>query len=127
MRRLTEKEEPVMQVLWQLGRAFVKEIVAELPEPKPPVTTVSSIVRKLESEGFVGHESFGKTYRYFPRVSKSDYRKSYFQEVLDNYFGGSPEKVLSFFVQEEKLDPDEINELLDRIRRKEEGDQTPPS
>ncbi len=107
-----------MQALWKLERAFAKEIRAELADPKPPITTVSSIVRKLESEGFIGYEAFGKTHRYFPKVSLEDYRKSFFQRVLDDYFGGSPERVLSFFVQEEQMDPEEINRLLEKIKRK---------
>ena len=78
MLRLNEKEEQIMQVLWRMERAFVKEILAELPEPKPPITTVSSIVRKLEGEGLIGHEAFGKTHRYYPIVKKSEYRRSFF-------------------------------------------------
>lgn len=109
-----------MQILWRLERGFVKEILAEWPDPKPPVTTVSSMVRKLEGEGFVGHEAFGKTHRYFPKVSKGDYRRSAFHEMLDNYFGGSAEQLLSFFVREEDVDPEEINRLLEEIQRKEE-------
>lgn len=118
MRRLTDKEEPVMQALWKLERGFVKEILAELTEPKPPITTISSIVRKLEHEGFIGHEAFGKTFRYYPIVTKEAYRKAFFQKVVKDYFGGSPEKVLSFFVQEEEIDLEEVNRLLEEIKKK---------
>lgn len=120
---LNEKEEQIMQVLWRLKNAFVKEILAELPEPKPPITTVSSIVRKLETEGIIGHEAFGKTHRYFPILQKSAYRKSFFQRMLNNYFGGSPEQLLSFFVTEQELPPEDLEKLLERIRKSEEAEK----
>lgn len=121
MTQLNHREEQIMQVLWKLERAFVKEIVAELPDPKPPITTVSSIVRKLETEGLIGHDSFGKTHRYYPILKKRDYRKSFFRRFLDGYFGGSPEQVLSYFVKEEKIDPKELDKLLDKIRKDNEA------
>lgn len=111
-----------MQVLWRLERAFVKEVVAELEDPKPPMTTVSSIVRKLEAEGLVAHEEFGKTYRYYPVLKKKDYRKSYFRQMMDDYFGGSTEQLLSHFIKEENIDPANLKELLDRIKNKEDAD-----
>ena len=122
MIRLNEKEEQIMQVLWRLERAFVKEIVAELESPRPPVTTVSSIVRKLEAEGLVGHEEFGKTYRYYPILKKKDYRKSFFRQMMEDYFGGSTEQLLSHFVQEENMDPANLKKLLDKIKNKEDAD-----
>ena len=122
MIRLNEKEEQVMQDLWRLERAFVKEIVAELESPRPPVTTVSSIVRKLEAEGLVGHEEFGKTYRYYPILKKKDYRKSFFRQMMEDYFGGSTEQLLSHFVQEENMDPANLKKLLDKIKNKEDAD-----
>jgi len=123
MRRLNSKEEQIMQILWKLDRAFVKEIRAEMEAPRPPITTVSSIVRKLESEGFINHENFGKTYRYFPAIPQDSYRKSTFRRLLDNYFGGSPRQLLSYFVEEEDVSPEEINQILEDIRRKEEEDK----
>lgn len=121
MLRLNEKEEQIMQVLWRMERAFVKEILAELPEPKPPITTVSSIVRKLEGEGLIGHEAFGKTHRYYPIVKKSEYRRSFFRDFMDNYFGGSPRQVLSYFVKEEDMDPEDLERLLRELEDKEKN------
>jgi len=111
-----------MQILWRMQRAFVKEIRAEMEDPKPPVTTVSSTVRKLEQEGFVGHEAFGKTYRYFPRIDREKYRKSTFRRLIDNYFGGSPKQLLSYFVREEDVSPEELDAILEEIRKKEQGE-----
>lgn len=119
MKKLNHKEEQVMQVLWQLGKGFVKEILDELPAPKPPITTVSSIVRKLEAEGLIGHEAFGKTHRYFPILKKEDYRKSSFRQFINNYFGGSPEQLLSYFVKEEDLAPEELDRLLEKIKEQQ--------
>ncbi len=122
MKRLTHKEEMIMQILWRLEKAFVKEIIAEiiaLGEPEPPYNTISSIVRKLDTEGIVGHEAFGKTYRYFPILKKEAYRKSSFRQFIDNYFEGSKAQMLSYFVSEEKIDPAELDELLDQIKNKE--------
>jgi predicted transcriptional regulator len=119
MKRLNEREEQIMQILWRLKNAFVKEILAEMSEPKPPITTVSSIVRKLETEGIIGHEAFGKTHRYYPILEKSEYRKSFFRRMLNNYFGGSPEQLLSFFMDEQELPPEELDRLLEKIRQSE--------
>lgn len=119
MKKLNEKEEQIMQILWQMERAFVKEIMDRLEEPKPPVTTVSSIVRKLESEGWIGHEAFGKTHRYFPLVSKEDYARSSFRQVFEDYFGGSPKQLLSFFVEEEQADALELQRLLEELKQKQ--------
>lgn len=111
-----------MQALWKLERAFVKEIVAELAPPQPPVTTVSSIVRKLEGEGFIGHESFGKTYRYYPAVSKQQYRSKAFNHLMKSYFESSAEALLSHFVQEEEVSYGELEALLDKIKKQEDHD-----
>lgn len=120
MRRLNEKEEQTMQILWRLKRAFVKEILAEWDEPKPPITTLSSLVRKLDTEGIIGHDSFGKTHRYFPILKKESYKKSSVKNLLTNYFAGNPEQLLSYFVKEENMAPDELKDLLEKIKNRGE-------
>lgn len=107
-----------MQILWARGKAFVRDIMDDLPAPQPPVTTVSSIVRKLEAEGLVGHESFGKTYRYFPVLEKENYGRSVATELLNDYFGGSPRQLLSFFLENDNADPAEIERLLAELKKK---------
>lgn len=119
MKRLNHKEEEVMAILWRLGHAFVHDILAEMEAPQPPYNTVSSIVRKLQDEGLIGFEAFGKTHRYFPILKKEDYRKTAFQRMLDHYFGGSPADLLSYFVKEEKMDPGELDALLKKIKDQE--------
>ncbi|MEZ4943168.1 MAG: BlaI/MecI/CopY family transcriptional regulator [Saprospiraceae bacterium] len=123
MKRLNHKEEEVMTILWRLGNAFVNDILAEMEEPKPPYNTVSSIVRKLETEGLVGYEAFGKTHRYFPILKKEDYRANAFRRFMDNYFGGSPTALLSYFVQEENLEAAELEKLLELIKNRDENER----
>lgn len=108
-----------MQILWRLERAFVKDILDAMEDPKPPITTVSSIVRKLEAEGWLGYESFGKTYRYYPIIQKDAYLKASFQYLIRDYFEGSPRQLLSFFVEEQQSDPEELARLLEEIKKKD--------
>ncbi len=107
-----------MAILWRRGHAFVHDILSEMEEPKPPYNTVSSAVRKLVDMGHVGFEAFGKTHRYFPILKKETYRGNAFKKLMDNYFGGSPKDMLSYFVKEENIDPEEINRLLEEIKKK---------
>ena len=122
MKRLNHKEEEVMTILWRLGNAFVHDILNEMDEPKPPYNTVSSIVRKLVAEGLIGYEPFGKTHRYFPILKKEDYRANAFRRFMDNYFGGSPAALLSYFVREENLDQDDLNKLLEEVKKRDENE-----
>ena len=84
---LTRAEEEIMQILWEIQKGFVKNIVEKLPDPKPAYNTVSTIVRILETKGFVGHTAFGKTYEYYPLINRDDYRKHHLNSMLKNYFG----------------------------------------
>ncbi|OWP64732.1 transcriptional regulator [Hymenobacter amundsenii] len=109
---LTRAEEQVMQVLWQRGPSFVKDVVPELPPPAPAYTTVSTIIRILEQKGFVDHEAFGRTHRYFALVARDEYRRFSLGKLLGGYFGGSFSRLVSFFAQEENLDAAQLEELL---------------
>ena len=112
LKELTRAEEQIMQELWDLGKAFVKDIIDRLPEPKPAYNTVSTIVRILETKGFVAHEAFGKSHRYYPIVSKEEYRTFATGKLLHGYFNNSARNMLSFFLEEEKLDLKDADELL---------------
>jgi BlaI family penicillinase repressor len=119
MEELTKAEERIMQVLWKLQTAFVKDIIDELEEePKPPYNTISSIVRLLEKKGYVSYKAYGKTYEYFPAISKEDYTKTTFSKLFSGYFDNSPTSLLSFMVKEEKLSKDDIEELKALINKK---------
>jgi len=112
MKELTKAEEQIMQELWLLEKAFVKEIVDKLPEPKPAYNTVSTIIRILEKKGFVDHYAYGKTHQYFPLISKTDYTKSYFKNFLSGYFSNSFQEMVSFFAKEDKMTLSELEEIV---------------
>lgn len=111
MKNLTKAEEEIMQILWELNSAYVKDIIKRLPVPKPAYNTVSTIVRILEKKGFVAHKAYGKTYKYFPLVSKREYRKNHFKSFVENYFGNSYKTLTSFFTKEENLSLEELEEI----------------
>lgn len=115
MNELTKAEEEIMQHLWELERAYVKDIIECLPTPKPAYTTVSTIVRILENKGFIDHEAFGKTHQYFPIVSKEDYRRFVTEKLMSSYFGNSVGEMVSFFVKEQQIDLGEADEILKMI------------
>ena len=116
-KELTKAEEQVMQILWQIKKGFVKEILDKMPEPKPAYNTVSTIVRILEKKGFVGYEAFGKSHQYHPLVEKSDYSNHYLKTFMHSYFGGSFQQMLSFFAKENNLDAQELDEVLKHVKK----------
>ena len=118
MQKLTTKEEEIMHVLWDLNKAFVKDVVAKLPSPKPHYNTVSTVIRKMEDKGFVAHEDFGNTFRYFPLITKEQYRKAFFSNAVNSYFQNSYKNVVSFFAQEEKISAEELREIIKLIEKK---------
>lgn len=119
MQELTKAEEQIMQVIWELEKCFVKEIIPHLPEPKPAYNTVSTIVRILEKKEFLAYNAFGKTHQYYPIISKEDYANYKTDSLLGNYFGNSVEKMMSFFVKENKLDINDLDELLKNLKKDE--------
>jgi BlaI family penicillinase repressor len=117
MKELTKAEEQVMQILWDLKKAFVKDVIEQLPEPKPAYTTVSTIIRILEQKEFVGYKAYGKTHEYFPLVSKDVYKKFITKGLLKDYFSGSLKNLVSHFAEKEKIDVKELDEILKIIEQ----------
>lgn len=117
MKELTKAEEQVMQILWDLEKAFIKDILARMPEPKPAYNTVSTIVRILETKGFIGHNAYGKTHEYYPLVAKDDYSNFFLKNFVSNYFGGSFRKLVSFFAKENDLNTRELEEMIKHIEK----------
>lgn len=111
MKELTKAEEQIMQILWNLEKGFVNDILEKLPIPKPAYNTVSTIVRILEKKGFVSHKAYGKTHEYYPLISKKEYTKSYFKGFMNNYFENSYQALASFFTKENKLSIEELEEI----------------
>jgi BlaI family transcriptional regulator, penicillinase repressor len=124
-RELTRAEEQIMHILWDKGSGLVHDILREFNDPKPAYNTVSTIIRILEQKGFVGHKAYGRTYEYFPLVTKKDYTKTYFRSFVANYFGNSYKSVASFFTAEENLSVQEledIRQLMDEEIRKQKNE-----
>ncbi|MCG7501382.1 BlaI/MecI/CopY family transcriptional regulator [Tenacibaculum sp. Mcav3-52] len=116
-KQLTKAEEQIMQVLWKLKKASVKEVITELPEPKPAYNTVSTIIRILETKEFVGHESKGRRYIYYPLVEKSEYSNESLHKLMNGYFGGSFKSMVSFFMKENKMDIQELESILKEVNK----------
>jgi BlaI family transcriptional regulator, penicillinase repressor len=112
MKHLTNREEEIMEIFWEKGPIYVKDIIDEMPDPKPHYNTVSTIVRGLEDKGFVGHEQFGNTHRYFAVISKEEFGRDSLKNMVGKYFNKSYASVVSMFVEEEKISLDEIKELI---------------
>jgi predicted transcriptional regulator len=117
-KQLTKAEEQLMQVLWDLEMASVKEIIEQLPKPKPAYNTVSTIIRILETKDFVGHKAKGRGHIYYPLVKKTDYSNKSLQKIVDGYFEGSFKSMVSFFVKKNDVDITELESILDKISDK---------
>jgi len=120
MRQLTKAEEEVMQLLWKLEKANVAALINELPLPKPAYNTISTIVRILESKGFVGHEQEGKGYLYYPLIKKAEYSNQSINKLVDGYFQGSFKSMVSFFMKKNDVSISELQDILKEINDKEE-------
>lgn len=118
-KQLTRAEEQVMKILWKLEKAFIKEIIAEIPEApgkgKPAYSTISTIVRLLEDKGFVTHQAFGNTYRYEPLIKKEAYTSFWLDRFMTDYFGGSFARLASFFAKDKNVDISDIEDILENI------------
>lgn len=117
MKELTKAEEQIMQLLWEQEKAFVKDIVEQIPEPKPAYNTVSTIIRILEKKGFVGYKAYGKTHEYFPLVSRKDYTRSFMKNFMRNYFSGSFQEMVSFFAKEDNMSLADLDEMMEDVKR----------
>ena len=118
MKVLTKAEEQIMQVLWNLEKAFLREIIDELPDPKPHNNTVATIIKILVEKEFVGITVFGRTHQYYPLVSKDTYSKSTMKSFVKGYFEGSFSNVVSFMVKENNLSVEELELLLKQLKKK---------
>jgi len=120
MKQLTRAEEQVMQIVWEIKKGFLKDIVERFPEPKPAYTTVSTVIRVLIKKGFIGFKSYGKTNEYFPALTKSEYFKGNIKPMINNYIEGSPVRLALFFTSESVTltELEEIRQLIDeRIKK----------
>ncbi len=123
MKKLTKVEEQIMQIIWQLERCTVSDIRKELGDPDEiPHSTVSSVARILEKKGFLDHKAYGRTYEYFPIIKQEEYSNQTLKGFIDNYFEGSFERLVSFFVKKNDINPEEIKDLLAKIDDSEKSE-----
>ncbi len=115
MKKLTQKEEEIMNIFWEKGPMFVKELKALYSDQKLHYNTLSTIVRSLEEKGFIDHEQFGNTHRYFPALSREEYKKKTLGNVVKKYFDNSYKNVVSLLVEEENISLEELKKLIDEI------------
>src|SRR5687767_10355343 len=116
MIKLAKREEQIMQAFWDLEKAFIKEIIPCLPDPKPHYNSVATMVKILEEKGFLDHESIGNVYRYFPIVSREEYQKHAMKDIVSQYFDNSYPRMLAFFAKQQNLSEAELKEILDMIK-----------
>lgn len=109
-----------MRVLWQLQKGFVKDVLAELPEPKPAYNTVSTIIRILEKKELVGYTAYGKTHEYFPLITEEQYRRFQTEQLMANYFDNSLKKLVSFFVNDKNISLNEADEIIKLLNKQKD-------
>lgn len=115
MKKLTKKEAEIMNLFWEHGAMFVRELRELYPEPRPHINTLSTMVRILESNGYLSHKAFGPSYQYYPLVSREEYSRSSLSGVISSCFGNSYLRAVSTLVREEKISLDELRQLIDQI------------
>lgn len=116
-RSLTRAEAEIMKILWQLGKAFIKDIIAQMNEPKPAYTTVATFVRILEKKGIVAHKTYGNTHEFYPLISEQEYRKYEVQQLVENYFDNSVSNLVSFFMKDDNLKKSDLDDLAAFIEK----------
>ena len=117
IKSLTRAEEQIMQALWSLEKAFLRELVDVLPGPKPHQNTVATILKILVEKGFVGIEPFGRMHQYYPLISKEAYSKARMKTMVKSYFGGSFSNAVSFMVKENNLSLEDLERLLKELKK----------
>ena len=111
-KELTRAEEQIMQILWEIRKGFIKDVILHMPKPKPAYSTVSTIMRILVTKGFVGYKAYGKTHEYFPLIDRETYKGYTTEKLLNNYFGNSVENFILFFVDKKNMNAREADEII---------------
>ncbi len=115
---LTKAEEQIMQAIWKLDKAFLRDIIEALPNPKPHNNTVATIVKILVEKEFVGINTFGRMHQYYPLVPKDAYSKSTLKTIVKSYFEGNYSNAVSFMVKENGLSIEDLELLLKQLKKK---------
>lgn len=118
MIKLAKREEQIMQTFWDVEKAFIRDIIPMLPDPKPHYNSVATMVKILEEKGFLGHDVIGNMFCYFPLINREEYQKHALKDVVSQYFDNSYPRMLAFFAKEQNLSEDELNEIVNLIKTK---------
>ena len=118
MERLTNQEEEIMLVIWNKSGGYIKDFLEALSEPKPPYTTVASIVKNLERKGYISSKRYGNTYYYSPVIAEGDYKRKYVSGIVRNYFENSYKEMVTFFAREQKISSEYLQDIIDIIEKK---------
>lgn len=118
MEKLTHQEQEMMLIIFQQGKGFIKDFIEKMEEPRPPYTTVASIVKNLERKGYVKAKRYGNTYEYSPVMEESEYKSKFMSGVVQNYFENSYKEMVSFFVEKQKISAEELQEIIQLIEKK---------
>lgn len=119
LEKLNKLEEDLMQIVWRLGEATVGNFLEEISEPKPPYTTLASIIKNLEKKHYLASKRYGNVYVYQPAISEENYKKAFMGNVVQDYFKNSYKEMVSFFVKDEKISAQELKEIIDLIEKGE--------
>ncbi|MCD8042887.1 MAG: BlaI/MecI/CopY family transcriptional regulator [Tannerellaceae bacterium] len=118
MDKLTRQEEEAMLWIWELQPCYIKDILAKYPDPKPPYTTLASIVKNLERKKYVKARRNGNIYEYYALIPESEYKRTFMSGVVQNYFENSYKEMVSFFAKDQKISADDLKEIIDMIEKK---------
>ena len=114
--KLTAQEEEAMLAIWQLQGGTVKDFLCQMPVPRPPYTTLASVVKNLVRKGYVSAQKVGNTYYYTPAITEKEYKRHFLSDIVRNYFANSYGNLVSFFAEEKKLSQEELEEILRTIQ-----------
>ena len=117
MEKLSKQEEEAMQAVWQCGSGFIKDFLDQLPEPKPPYTTLASTIKNLERKGFLNSEKMGNSWRYSPAIQEEEYKKRFMNGFVSDYFQNSYKDLVTFFANEKKISASELQEIIKLIEK----------
>jgi len=118
MEKLTHQEEELLLIIYQQGKGFIRDFIELMPEPRPPYTTVASVVKNLERKGYVSARKYANSYQYRPTMEEGEYKSHSLSRVVSDYFGNSYKEMVSFFAEKQKISTDELQEIIRLIEKK---------
>ncbi len=118
MDKLTKAEEQIMHLIWQHGASTVSQLIDKMPPPRPPHSTISSLFRKLEKKAYLSYKTYGRTYEYYPIITKKEYSRFSLSGLIKNYFSGSINEMVSFLVEDNDLSLEDLAEIVKEVEKK---------